>query len=203
MTDWNTLPDPEAESTIWNQLKVYAEIDRVKWGTIGLMAHEVRKRGLWKARTDPEDGFPCRSFNRWVQICPYPHSTVRAALADVDELKGDVSAADLAEIPQSNFSTMKLISTDYRKRPDVLKAAKSLGLDKFMAKTYPEQHLSDRSPFRLTPTDEQRAEIEEAIELAIQCGDATSKEEAIFMWAINYRQERQQRIMDSGECAHA
>lgn len=204
--DYLTLPDPEAETAIYDHMRAYDDAERLKYTQIGQMALTVDRRLLWKHRTDPEDGFPCRSFARWVRICaPYAFSTVYAALRDVESLQ-DVPADDLAQIPQSNIATLKQLSTAVRKQPSVLAAAKSQRADDFVEtirKHHPDQHLSHHTSYRLSPTEEQRSEIEEAVELAIQCGDATCKEEAIFGWAIAYKQERVQRVMDEGKVAHA
>jgi hypothetical protein len=189
------LPDPEAAELISTLVKRWDEEEQTRYATLGLMVLAVHKRMLWQHVLDPEDGFPCRSLARWIRLCaPKGYSTCYAAMRDCEELS-DVPAVDLAQIPQSNFATMKQLSTAVRRDPAVLKAAKGKteGLVAHVKKTHPDQHLSHTAPFRLTPTDEQRAEIEEAVELAIQCGDATSKEEAIFMWAVSYRQECQER----------
>ena len=44
------------------------------------------------------------------------------------------------------------------------------------------------------------------MELAIERGDANTREEAIFMWAMDYKKDCEQKIMDDvpdGRCAHA
>lgn len=198
--DYATLPDSDAEQFIYQQMRVYDDAERLKYSQIGLMALAVDRRLLWKWRTDPADGFPCRSFSRYLKIaCPYACSTVYAALRDVESLQ-DVPADELAQIPQSNIATMKQLSTQVRAQPAILKAAQTQRTEAFVEtvrRAHPDQHLSRRSAFRFNPTEEQRAEIEEAVDLAIQRGDATCKEEAIFMWAIGYKQECEQRMMEA------
>ena len=190
--DYQQLPDTEAEEVIYQSLHSYDTDARLKYAQIGLMARAVDQRMLWRSRIDPADGLPCRSFSRWVRIAsPYAYSTVYAAMRDVTELQ-DVPPLELAQIPQSNLATLKQLSGGVRKRPEVLKAAMTQKNEAFVAtiqRDFPDQHLSQRTPFRLNPTEEQRAEIEEAIELALQRGDARSREEAIFMWAVEYRLE--------------
>lgn len=206
--DYLALPDPEAEQAIYASLAAYDEDSRLRYAQIGMMALAVYRRLLWKHRTDPADGFPCRSFARWVRICcPYAYSSVYAAMRDAEALQ-DVPQDDLAQIPQSNMATLKQLSTKVRAHPAVLEAAKTQRTEEFVEtvrREYPDQHLSHRSPLRLNPTEEQKAEIEEAVEIAIQRGDATCKEEAIFMWAIDYKQECEQRMMEAsgGKVAHA
>ena len=184
--DIANLPDSEAEQAVWNQLQIYADLDREKWATIGLMAKDVRKRELWKNRIDLETGLPCRSFDRWVRICPYPHSTVRQALSDVEEL-ADVPEADLAQIPQSNMYTMKHLSTSVRSDPDVLAAAKkdSDTLVAHLKEHQPDQHIEKSTIFKVPLNETQRADVDAAIAKAMQRG-CDSRSEALWMLAIDY-----------------
>lgn len=188
--DWNTLSDKEAAKLISARVRQWDETERLKYAQIGLMAVVVEKRLLWKHVTDPADGLPCSSFGRWARCCaPHAYSTLYAAKRDCEELK-DVPVADLVEIPQSSFATMKQLSTKVRANPKVLAAAKTgrAELVDYVKAHHPGQHVESRSPYRLNPTEGQRAEIEEAVELAIRRGDATSPEEAIFGWAVDYKQ---------------
>lgn len=208
MTDYTQLADPEAEKAIFARMQNIDKAERLNYASKGLMAREVKNRLLWKERTDPETGLSCRSFARWLRVCcPYGYSGVYAALEDVEALH-DVPDEHLAAIPPTNFGTMRQLSTAVRAKTEVLEAAKSQRAEVFVEtirRTEPTQHISRRQIMRLNPTEEQKAEIDEAVELAIQRGDATSKEQAIFMWACNYRLETQERMMDAnnGRVAHA
>lgn len=187
--DWNTLSDKEAAKLISARVRQWDAEEPLRYAALGLMCLAVQKRLLWQLVKD-EDGLPCRSFARWVRFhAPRGYSTCYAALRDCEELQ-DVPPADLAEIPQSSFATMKQLSTKVRANPKVLAAAKTgrAELVDYVKAHHPGQHVESRSPYRLNPTEGQRAEIEEAVELAIRRGDATSPEEAIFGWAVDYKQ---------------
>jgi hypothetical protein len=190
MTDYANLPDAEAEALIFTELRRFDIDERLRYVRIGLMCQTVQKRMLWQARTDPETGYPCRSFNRWMRAaCPYAYGTAFQALKDVEAL-ADVPAAELAQIPQANIPAVRQLSSRVRKDPEVLAAAKTQNSDEFVSYIqahHPGQHISHRSSFRLNPTEEQKSEILEAIELAIERGDASTKEEAVMMWAIDYK----------------
>jgi hypothetical protein len=195
--DYLSLPDSEAATLISTRMREWNQTERLRYSQIGLMCLEVQKRRLWNYVDD--GGIPCRSFARWLKVCaPYSYSTAYAALADVEELQ-DVPADDLAQIPQSNFFTFKQLSTAIRREPSVIAAAKTQRTEAFVdtiRKDFPDQHISRRKSFHLNPTEEQKAEIDEAFELAIRRGDARTKEEAVFGWAVNYKQECQDNTVE-------
>ncbi len=181
------LPDPEAEQAIYEQMKAYDESERMSYAQIGLMALAVDRRGLWKFRQDPDDGLPCRSFARWVRICcPYAYSTVYAAKRDVEDIS-DVPAEDVAQIPQSNFRTMKQLSTAVRRDPLVLAASKGRneGLVAHVKKEWPEQHIEREGIFKVPLSETQMAEVEAAIAKALERGCA-SRSEALWMIAVDF-----------------
>lgn len=209
MTDYTQLEDAEAERAIFARMRNIDKSERLNYAAKGIMGREVKTRSLWKERIDPETGLHCRSFASWLRACcPYGYSGAYAAIEDVEALH-DVPDADLADIPPSNFQTMRQLSSAVRAETEVLAAAKSQRNDEFVKtirKAHPDQHLSPPSRLRLTFTEEQRAEIDEAVALAIRRGDAPSKEQAIFMWAINYKQECEEQMMmsaNNGQVAHA
>ncbi len=205
---YTDLPDPEAEAIIYGTLHAYDDDSRLKYAQIGQMALAVSRRMLWRHRKDPADGLPCRSMARWIRIaCPYAYSTVYAAMRDVEDLQ-DVPAEELAQIPQSNMRTMKQLDRRARRDPEVLRIAKSKQSEHLVAhirEHRPDLHIEMRGDFRLKPSEDQLAEIEEAITLALERGDASSKEEAVFMWAVNYRQECERAILEAAgkQVAHA
>ena len=209
MTDYLALPDPEAEALIFSTLTIYAEDDRTRYATVGLMADAVEKKLLWRHHTDPEDGLPCRSFARWAHLCPYPYSTLYAAMRDVRDL-ADVPAADLAQIPQSSIKAMRGLSGGVRKRPDVLAEARKgkEALGAHIKAHYPDQHWQDDGHIRLLVTSDQKAEILEEIEAEIESGEGANPGEVVFGWAMNARLERQTRAdrmmqANGGKVAHA
>ena len=176
---------------------------------IGILCREVRDTHLWPYRTDPETGNPCTSWTRWMHVAaPRAASTAFGYLRQVEALS-DIPDEHLGQIRGENVDTVKQLSTAVRAEPEVLEAARTQKAKEFIGtirRDHPEQHISRRSRYRLNPTEEQKAEIEEAVELAIERGDANTREEAIFMWAMDYKQDCEQRILDDvpdGRCAHA
>jgi hypothetical protein len=197
--DYITLPDPAAATLIASRLQAWDKAQRLSYAETGLMCLEVERRLLWKHYA-LEDGTPCHSFNHFLRVCcPWAYSTAYAAMRDCKALP-DVPADALAEIPQSNFITMKQISTAYRNRPDVLAASKSLGLDKFMAQTYPEQLIPQRTSLRFAPTPDQRADIEDALRLA-KAGEDISPTEALWRICAEYMQTYQPEPDEFGDMA--
>ena len=181
MVDLNTLPDTEAEESIYETLRSYDSDSRLKYTQIGLMALAVHKRMLWQKRIDPEDGFPCRSFAKWVRIAaPYAFSTIYAALRDVEELQ-DIPAESLAEIPQGNIATMKKLSTAVRRDPWVLEAAK-LRNEPFVAyirEKHPDQHLPTLKPVKVMVDDPDF--IYSVLDQAVELHDAIDRGHALQM----------------------
>jgi hypothetical protein len=208
--DYLGLDDESAAALISSRIRQWDDEEPLRYASLGLMCLAVEKRMLWRHVTDPADGLPCRSFARWVRChAPRGYSTVYAALRDVQELQ-DVPAADLAQIPQSSFYTMRRLSGGVRKRPDVLAAAKKgkAALVRHAQEHYPQQHIESDEDIRLHVTSGQKAEILEEIEAEIQSGEGASAGEVVFAWAMNARLERQtraERMMQAngGKVAHA
>jgi hypothetical protein len=204
--DYLNLPEIEAESTIFARLNDYDEEERLRYAQIGLMVLSVNRRQLWKHRFDIADGFPCRSFARWIRIaCPYSYSTVYAALKDVAELS-DVPADDLAQIPQGNFRTMKQLSTAVRRDPKVIEAAKGRTGD-FVAmvkKSHPDQHLEAETIFRVPLNETQMADVEGALAKAMARG-CESRSQALWMIAVDFISTDDTPLADveDGKCGHA
>jgi hypothetical protein len=180
--NFTDLPDELAEANIFSRLQTLDAAQRMGYSAIGLMCREVQQRELWKHRIDPETGYPCRSFTRYVRVaCPYSYSTAFAAKADVENLIGDLSADDIAEIPQSNFNTMKQLSTAVRKDPKVIHAAKTERPDEFVAMLrvkHPEQAIETRKALRFHPTESAAEYIESVLGEAERHG-ATSRDHAL------------------------
>ena len=201
--DYLALPDPDAERLIFSTLTTYAEDERSRYATVGLMADAVEKRLLWKCHVDPADGLPCRSFARWAQLCPYPYSTLYAAMRDVQAL-ADVPPTELAQIPHGNFRTMKQLSTSVRRDPAVLAAAKSQSNDSLVAHIkakHPEQHIERETVFKVPLNETQMADVEAAIAKAINRG-CGSRSEALWSVAVDYLSTDEATLADV-ECKGA
>lgn len=184
------LPDEEAESLMFLRLRSLDETWKLSYGEVGLICQAVQTRLLWKHRPDPETGERCTSFTRWV-LCaaPWSYATVFAAKRDVEELLPDVGAEDIAQIPASNFTVMRQLSTGVRSSPEVVEAAKTKRTEELVEqirRDHPNEHLEQRKLMRFSPTETQAADIEEAIALAMEQG-AMSRTEALWGIAIDYK----------------
>jgi hypothetical protein len=188
-SDYTALSDAEAEALLYTEISSFDEAQRIGYARIGLMMVEVERRLLWKLRVDPETGFPCRSFNRYVRVCaPHAYGTCYAAKYDVEALQDDISAADIAQIPQSNFATLKSLSTAVRKDRGVLAVAKTGATEALVShiqREHPEQHIEQASYMRFKPTLSQREDIEHALELA-KHGEEISATEALWRVCVEY-----------------
>lgn len=203
--DWSSVSDQIAESLIFKEMQAYDREQRLRYAQVGLMAREVENRSLWKHRLDPDTGLPCGSWTRWLRCaCPYSYSSVHAALSDIKKL-ADVPAEHLAEIPQSNFGTMKQLSTAVRAIPEILQAAKTQKGEDFVEtvrKSHPGQHLEHRKALRFRPVESAAKTIEEALEKAMERGAGT-RDEALEMIAANALEDwrREQEVESSIEDA--
>jgi len=185
--NYTALPDAEASQLISEQLQSYDREHERRYAAIGLAALECERRELWKHWQ--VDGFPCRSFAGWVRaVCPHAYSTVYAALADVKAL-ADVPLDDIAQIRESNFYTMKGLSTSVRRDPEVLHAASqssNAAFVSFVQDKHPGQAIERVQPMKLTFTASQRAVVDEAIAKAKERGDANSAPEWVERMAAEY-----------------
>lgn len=182
---------PEArEQELYDRLRAYDNA-HMTFLQVGLLVKEVDEKLLHRLRLDDRD--KPMSLNRWIRTAaPKSYGTCYQAWNAV-KLMPDVPPDELAEIPHESVQTLISLSGGVRKLPDVLAAARQ-GNDALVAhvqRTQPNQHVSSVSSFRLKPTTEQKAEIEEACEIAIRNGDAANREEAIYMWAVGYKLEHQ------------
>jgi hypothetical protein len=189
--NYATLPDAEAAQSITGYLQAEDAEAPLRYARIGIMCDAVYKRLLWQHIIDPASGQPCHSFARWVRVAsPHAYSTCYAAMEDIRSLS-DVPADDLAQIRQSNFATMKQLSTAVRRDPTILEAAKSMRTEKFVEAVnlkHPGQALEGRSRIYLNATAGQKAVILEAIEVAIRTGYAASAAEVVEGWAAEFMQ---------------
>lgn len=193
------LPDSEAAVLIANHLLAWDTAQRVAYAQVGLMVLEVERRLLWRHYAT-EDGLPCTSFNHFLRVCcPFAYATAYAAKRDCEALP-DVDAADLAQVAQSNFVTLKQLSTAVRRDPAVLEAARRPGLDKYIAEKHPGQHIEPRGSLRFAPTANQREDIEQALKHA-KHGEDISATEALWRICAEYMQTYQPDPDEFGEMA--
>lgn len=187
--NYTALPDAQAATVITEALQDFDRQHERRYAAIGLAALECERRELWRHVQDSEDGFPCRSFARWIKVCcPHSASTVYAALADVKELS-DLPAESVAWIRESNFDTMKSLSTTVRRDPNVLKAASqgsTADLVDYVQRNHPLQAVERVTVMKLTLTVFEKEVVDEAIKKAKARGDASMPGECVSGWAAAY-----------------
>lgn len=183
---YHALPDADAEAEIYAEMQSFDSEQRLRYAQIGIMAQAVEKRMLWRFRTDPETDYPCRSMSRWIRMaCPYAYSTVYSAWRDVEAL-ADVPAEEIAQIPQANFSTMKQLSGGVRKRPEVLRVAKTQSNDElvsYIQKHYPSLHLEQKRTLRFNPDESAAEKINATLDRVME-RHACNRNEALEWMAI-------------------
>jgi hypothetical protein len=183
--DYLSLPDPEAAAIISSRVSQWDKEEPLRYAAIGLMCLAVEKRELWRYMHDPDDGLPCRSFARWVRVhAPGSYSTCYAAKADVEALS-DVPAEDLAQIPQGNFHTMKQLSTQIRKLPATIAAAKTKRPEEFVEhvrQQHPNQALEHKRMLRFSLDESAAVKVNEVIDMALEQG-CSGRSEALEMMA--------------------
>jgi hypothetical protein len=195
--DYLALPDPEAATLISSLIREWDETEPLRYASLGLMALTVERRMLWKHVPG------CTSFASWVRYAaPRGYSVVYAALRDCEEL-ADVPAADLAQIPASNFHTLKQLSSRVRRTPAVLEAAKTQRAEEFVGtirRDFPNQHIEHKRALRFNPDESAAEKIEEALDLAMEHGAANRNDalELLAAMALHAWQE-ESREQDTSE----
>lgn len=176
------LSHSRAEIALFDRLRYLDRTTKLAYSEIGFICKTVQQFMLYEYRQDPDTG-KMVSFTRWIRLAaPWGYSTAFAAMKDVEELK-DIPAEHLAEIPQSNFSVLRQLSTAVRAEPDVIEAAKTKSAEQFteqIRKDHPEQHIESRKMLRVNMEESALAKVEEAILEAMMRG-ATSRGEALEM----------------------
>ena len=214
MTDYTALPRPERAQYITEAVSKWAKKYATRFAVLGLMLHDCESNELWKEVIDDTVGFPFGTFGQWMARCTPgeddspARSTAYAALRARKALL-DIPAADYAQIREANVGTLVQLSTAVRRDPAVLEAARgnNPALIAHVKAHHKDQHIESPAKMLFNFTEGAKAEIEEAVQLAIERGDADNKESAVLGWAIGYKDEcrgrDEQRIMDSGKVAHA
>lgn len=195
-----SLPDEQAESTIFETLQLIDATFRIGYATAGIMARVCKRRSLWQYRIDPVTGFPCRSWTRWLVLAMPSKSTAFDACRDiealcegVEEVDQDAWMAQLAGVRQSNFGTLKQLSTAVLHDPKVIEAAKTQEPEHFvetLRDKHPDQAIERKKSLRLNPDESQYLKIMEFVELAKERGCVTV-EDAIEAACVNTMQDWQ------------
>ena len=175
-----SLSAEKAEAMLFDYLQKMDAAERVSYGWKGILCLQAKKHLLHEQHTDPETGKPC-SWTRWVRIaCPWSYSTTFAAVRDVEALDG-LADEDIAQIPASNFPTMRQLSSAVRKDPEVLKTAKTkrtADLVDHIREHHPDQHIEPRKAIRFYVEESAAEKINEALDKAEERG-AGSRSEAL------------------------
>ena len=216
-SDYTQLARPERAQYITEAVSQWCKEYATRFAVLGLMLYDFESERLWEEVIDPATGWPFGTFGQWMARCapgeageaePPARSWAYAALKARKELL-DIPAADYAQIREANVGTLLQLSTAVRRDPAVLEAARgnNPALIAHVKAHHKDQHIESPAKMLFNFTEGAKAEVEEAVQLAIERGDADNKESAVLGWAINYKDEcrgrDEQRIMDSGKVAHA
>jgi tryptophanyl-tRNA synthetase len=121
-------------------------------------------------------------MNDWLsKAAPMSRSSCFHSMRCLKELK-DISLNDLSEMSRSNVSTMLFLSTDVRRNPEVIKAAKTesdKGFRKEVQRLHPDQHIESFDKMFFSFEQSQRKIVDEVIEMVQFLYGVESKEAAI------------------------
>lgn len=174
------LPSAEAENILFERLRYLDRTTKLAYSEIGTICKTVQENKLHEYRIESDRPL---SFTKWLRrACPWSYATAFAAMKDVEELK-DIPAEHLAEIPQSNFPILRMLSTTVRAEPKIIEAAKNKSAGEFTEQIrhdHPDQHIELRKMLRVNMDESALAKVEEAILEAMMRG-ATSRGEALEM----------------------
>jgi hypothetical protein len=176
-----------SEKILFFKLQSLDHSEKIAYAERGRVCLQVKREQLHLQRLNG-NGEPC-SMSQWIQLAaPWGYASCFAAMRDMEELK-DMPAEALNNVPQSNFSTLRQLSTAVRNDPSVIQAAQTQQADKFIntvKQMHPNQHLESRKPIRFVADESQAKEIEETLALAMERG-AINRTEALLAICIDYR----------------
>jgi hypothetical protein len=159
------------------------------WSELAELAIQVRDNEEWRLLN-------FGSFNQWLaSAAPRSRAMVYSAIGLLEELKDDISIADLREIGVGAAHILKKLPRTARTRPEVLVAAKSLPPRDLLAQViqwHPEEHLEAITTIKFRFSVSQWVAIGEAIEevMSQYDGQITTKEEAIEAIVAEWRQSQ-------------
>ena len=189
------MPDEIAAVALDGRLRTIDAQERRGYAEKGLIVLEVEQRLLWRFMLDG-GGNPFTSLTRWVrEAAPFGYSTCFAAKEDVKELLKDIPMEKIVGVPRCNLITLKMLSSEVRRRPEVLADAKNKEEKDFISQiqqSHPEQHIENRRLIHLNPTKSASAVIEQAIKLAMSVEGVTSREQAMEAIAMEYIHQHQE-----------
>lgn len=132
------------------------------WSEMADIAMLVRDNREWEPL-----GF--HSFNDWLKsAAPHSRAAIYAGMGLVSAL-GDVSKADLAQIPQSTAKVLKALPKSMRRKASVIQKAKDLSPRKFVSEiqqSAPELHIEKIHKRAFAFEDSQEKVIDAGIEMA-------------------------------------
>jgi hypothetical protein len=194
LVDIICLPDPEAAEALAQRMAALDHIklvyDRTYSDRVVIMRLFETKQ-LWKHLTDPDTGLPFPHMTAFMSCSKLfgCRRTNFEALADA-KLLSDMPAEKIIDLPKGNIKVLAQLSTAVRNDPEILEAAKG-SEDAFVAKVqqrFPSQHLESSKTLRFQLPAGDAAEVEEAIDKAMEVEEMT-RGEVLKMWALEYLEE--------------
>lgn len=156
---------------------------------LGLIVKEVKDRELWKHITCWKTGEACHSWDEWVHdaLPEWSNGTVYSALGCAEDLK-DIPVAQRCRIRRGNQEVLRKLPPAARKEPPVLEYAVQMPPREFlsrMQRDHPESHIQSKMPYRFSPTDDQRYDIDMAL-AAIMDWEKCTRDEALHQLAVDW-----------------
>jgi len=192
--DWNTLraaPPQEAADALAGILGSLDTIEKQSFALRGMACLLLEERELWKEFIDAEVGLPYSSLDRFLkQTLPNSWGYCRDALRAVKELR-EMPFADLLEMPRCNIETLKKVSTNVRKEPKVIEAAKTQTESQFaqtLTRDYA-QAIESRATLKLTFAAGEMAEVEKALDAVGKLCSVDDRAGQLLALCIDYNLE--------------
>jgi hypothetical protein len=186
LSDLIKLPDEQAAPALNRRIMAWNVVDELherSYVERGLIAIQVEKRQLWKFLIDPDTNTLFSCMDAWMSCsqflgCRRTNYEAKRSM----KLLEDVPPEKLIDVPKGNIHTLTQLSTHVRNDPAILEAAKNLPQKQFLEKIereQPLQHLEARGPLRLSPTKNERKDIDDWVQFALDHDLAGSVTEAI------------------------
>lgn len=198
--DWNELRqgDPKGSAILLRSILINCgalqeQVEKQVFALRGMAMLLIEDRELWTQFIDPEVDRPYTSFDRWLKATlPTSWGYARDALRAVKELR-DVPFVDLLAMPRANIETLKKTSTNVRKEPKVIEAAKTQSEAQFtqtLTRDF-QQHIEVKKTFKVTYDAGEYAEVEKFLVWVGQHLPEPTEDlgAALLAWAIDWNIE--------------
>lgn len=181
-TMWETWPDEQAARFLDKRLRSIEQKQKHHFVEIGLICNEVSDRALFK-----ELGY--KSFDLWIiTAAPVCRSGAYAAMRALKDLEG-IPLSDLIEMPRANIETLRKLSSNVGRTPEVIEAAKTSGerqFKEYLQQEQPQQHVEQTYRIAFCASQGLAKLVEDVLGHLMKTEACTSREEALEAIVTDY-----------------